>query len=260
MGMNLARYLPIDISAHGHQVDRLINIVHVFMVVLFVGWGIYLIYCLLRFREREGHQADISPRQFKVPTYIEIGIVLIEAGLLIFVSAPVWSNYKNEFPSEGEALTVRVVARQFQWLIQYPGKDGRLGRLDPAKVDEYNMIGLDSGDPDAKDDVVSTNGLYIPVNKPVIVKLSSLDVIHSFSIPVMRVKQDAIPGMEIPIHFKAIQTGEHEIACAQLCGNGHYSMKGQFTVQTEPEFNAWLEEEYKNLTSESSAGEGTTNE
>jgi len=106
-----------------------------------------------------------------------------------------------------------------------------------------NPVGLDSEDPAAKDDYVAINTLNIPVHRPIVVQLSSKDVIHSFYLPVLRVKQDVIPGMVFPVWFEAKETGEFEIACAQLCGLGHYRMRGTLTIQTEEKFNQWLKEE-----------------
>ncbi len=245
MNDNFSWWLPLDISTHGAGVDRLINMTHWFMLVLFVGWGIYLLYALVRFRARPGHAADTRPQHFSIPKYAEIGIVIFEVFLLVFLSSPVWFSYKRDFPNEKDAVVVRIVAEQFAWNIHYPGKDGKFGKTKLELIDGTNPIGLDREDADAKDDIQVTNTLHIPVNKPVTVHLSSKDVIHSFSLPVMRVKQDAVPGMTIPIWFQATQTGEHEIACAQLCGLGHYRMRGFFIIETPEEFGAWLAKQKK---------------
>jgi cytochrome c oxidase subunit 2 len=129
---------------------------------------------------------------------------------------------------------VRVVAEQFAWNVHYPGADHIFGKSDVSLVSSSNPLGLDVNDPHAKDDITTLNQLYLQVDRPVIVQISSKDVIHSFALPYMRVKQDAIPGMVVPVHFTATRTsGEEtwEIACAQLCGLGHYRMRGQYHVQ-----------------------------
>jgi cytochrome c oxidase subunit II len=238
-------WLPINISTHGAGIDRLIVTLHWFMALLFVGWLLYFLYCLVRFRSGAQPKADLSQKHFKLPTYLEIGIVFVEAALLLFVASPIWAKVKNEFPNPAEAVTVRVVAEQFAWNIHYPGRDGKFGRTDIKNMDGTNPVGVDRTDPNGVDDLVTINELKVPVNKPVIVQLSSKDVIHSFGIPVMRVKQDAIPGMDIPIWFQATQTGNFEIACAQLCGLGHYRMRGAFQVIAPEEFQAWLDEQHK---------------
>jgi cytochrome c oxidase subunit 2 len=138
---------------------------------------------------------------------------------------------------------VRVVAEQFAWNVHYPGADHIFGKTDVKLVSSANPLGLDITDPHAKDDIATLNQLYLEVNRPIIVRLSSKDVIHSFGLPYMRVKQDAIPGMVVPVHFTPIKTSGDEtweIACAQLCGLGHYRMRGQYHVQTKADFDKWM--------------------
>ena len=234
-------WLPMNVSAHADGVDQLISLLHWFMLVLFVGWGVFYIYCLLRFRQGANPRASYDPIKGKTSKYVEVAVVIVEAFLLIGISIPVWSEFKNDFPSESEAITVRVVAEQFAWNVHYPGKDGLFGRTAPEYVTAENLLGLDPNDPAGSDDFNALNQLHVPVNKPVIVRLSSKDVIHSFKIPVMRLTQDAIPGTEIPIWLEAAKTGQYDIACAQLCGLGHYRMRGQFSVDTPEQFQAWLD-------------------
>jgi cytochrome c oxidase subunit 2 len=235
-------WLPIDVSAHGGQIDSLIRVLHWFMLVLFVGWGIYFVWALWKFRARQGHAATYQPVKATISKYLEAGVVVFEAFLLFGLSAPIWAKYKNEPPKESEALTVRVVAEQFAWNFHYAGKDGKFGRTAPEFVAPDNLIGLDPNDPAGKDDVVTVNEFHIPVNKPIITQVSSKDVIHSWNIPVLRIKQDTVPGARIPIWFTATQTGKFEIACAQLCGLGHYRMRGEVTIESEKDFQKFLDE------------------
>ena len=232
--------LPLNASAHGAAIDRLINSTHVFMLILFVGWLAFLIYVLIRFRARPGHTAVNSHRHFKLPAYLEVLIALVEVVLLVGFSFPIVHQIKNEFPPENQSLVVRVVAEQFAWNVHYPGQDGIFGKTRPDLMGASNPVGLDKTDPKAADDIVTINQLHIPKDKPVIAHLSSKDVIHSFFLPVMRVKQDAIPGDTVPIWFEASRAGKYEIACAQLCGLGHYRMRGFFTVHEQADFEKWL--------------------
>jgi cytochrome c oxidase subunit II len=234
--------LPVDISTHGATGDQLIYFFHGLMAILFFGWLTYIVIALVRYRARKGHQATYKLNHFKAPTYIEIIVAIIEAVLLFGFSVPMFHQYRNVHPSEGEALNVRVVAEQFAWNVHYPGPDGVFGKTAPQFIDTPNPLGLDPNDPNGSDDINSINQLRIPVNTPVRVKLSSKDVIHSFAIPVMRVKQDIIPGKETLVSFEATQTGKFEIACAQLCGLGHYRMRGFFTVDTAADFSTWLKD------------------
>lgn len=239
--------VPKSISTHGAEVDNLISILHWFMLVLFVGWGIYLAYCLIKFRAREGRVADTSHKHFTLPKYVEIGIVIFEAFLLIGLSGPIWARVKNDLPQAADAMVVRITAEQFAWNVHYPGRDGKFGTRKTELIDGTNPVGVDREDPNGKDDIITINQLNIPVNKPVKVILTSKDVIHSFYLPNMRIKQDAIPGMEFEIGFQAIETGEFQIQCAQLCGIGHYRMGGMFNVMTDEQYAAWKTEEEKSL-------------
>lgn len=232
--------LPIDISTHGHIIDALIVVVHIFMAILFVGWLVFFVTTLIKFRARPGHQAQNQDKHFKFPAYLEVGIALFEVFLLLAFSIPVFSRYVSELPPKEQALQIRVVAEQFAWNIHYPGADGKFGKTEAGLISKLNPLGLDFEDPAAKDDINAINQMHIPVNKPVIVYLSSKDVIHSFAIPVMRVKQDAIPGHQVSLTFQAKKTGQFEIACAQLCGLGHYRMRGQFFVETQETFDLWM--------------------
>ena len=235
-------WLPPDVSTHGAAVDSLINVLHWFMGILFLGWGIFFVYCLIRFRRRTGHQATYQLPKAAVSKWSEIGVAVFEAIVLLGFSMPAWAEFKNEFPDKSESLEVRVIAEQFAWNFHYPGADGQFGRTDPTLMDAENLIGLDREDPAAADDVVTNGVFHIPAGKPVIAYLTSKDVIHSFWPMVLRVKQDVIPGMEIPIWFQSKKDamGHYEIACAQLCGNNHYNMRADLFIDTATDFEAWL--------------------
>ncbi len=235
--------LPIDVSTHGYQIDRLIWVIHWFMAVLFVGWFLFFLYTLFRFRARAGHKPEHHEKHFKLPTYLEAGVAVFEVVLLVGFSFPIWAHIRNQFPDEKKALHVRVVAEQFAWNVHYPGPDGVFGRTSPALMNASNPLGIDRTDPRALDDIATINQLHIPVDTPVIAQLTSKDVIHSFFLPVMRVKQDTTPGQQIPVWFQAKQTGDFEIACAQLCGLGHYRMRGFFVVDPKETFTQWLAEQ-----------------
>ena len=239
--------LPVNISEHGAQIDRLITLLHIFMIALFAGWFIFLITALVKFRARQGHQAAYHQNHYKAPAYIEVFVALFEVLLLAGFSFPIVRHMRNEMPDASKALQVHITAEQFAWNIHYPGRDGKFGRTKPALIKPGSPVGLDPDDPNGKDDIVTINQLNIPVNKPVIVHLTSKDVIHSFFLPVMRIKQDAIPGQMIPVWFEANKTGKFEIACAQLCGLGHYRMRGFFNVMAPEEFEKWVTSKTKKI-------------
>jgi cytochrome c oxidase subunit 2 len=238
--------MPIDASVHGASLDRLSGWVHVLMAVLFVGWGLYFLYVLWRFRAKKNPRASYDGASGKFSKGVEVGVALVEAILLIGFAVPAWARWSQAIPDDADVERIRVVAQQFAWNIHYPGEDGVFGTTRPELVGPSNVIGLDREDPLAKDDIVTINQLRLPVDRPVVVELSSIDVIHSFFLPQMRVKQDSIPGMRIPVQFQATMvTPEGEtwnIACAQLCGNSHYRMKGFYEVLSQDDYAAWLAE------------------
>ena len=234
--------LPVAASQHAPDVDSLISVVHWLMLVLFVGWGAFFILVLVKFRKGANPRADYHGAKGKISKMLEIAIVVVEAVLLVFFAIPAWAKRVSNFPPDNTATVVRVVGEQFAWNIQYPGPDGKFGRTDISLMAADNPLGLDRNDPAAKDDVTTINQLTLPVDKPVLVHLSSKDVIHSFGLYEMRVKQDAIPGLDIPVWFIPNRIGDYEIACSQLCGLGHYRMRGFVNIKSQADYQAFLTE------------------
>jgi cytochrome c oxidase subunit 2 len=240
--------MPPQAATHAADIDNMIAIIHWLMLVMFVGWGGYFVYVLFRFRKGANPVASYSGAKGKFAKFTEYAVIAIEAILLVGYAIPAWALRVAAFPPENEAVVVRVVSEQFAWNVHYPGADGKFGRRDIKLVAAENPLGLDKTDPDGKDDITTINQLNLPVDKPILVHLSSKDVIHSFGLIEMRVKQDAIPGMDIPVWFIPNKVGEFEIACSQLCGLGHYRMRGFVSVKTQADYDAWLATEAKNLT------------
>ena len=250
--------LPPLATTHGGQIESLIGWIHIFMLVLFVGWGAFFTYVLFRFRSSRNPVANYPGVKTHASSYLEGAVLVIEMVLLFAFSIPLWAARVDHVPDEKQALVVQVTAEQFAWNVHYPGPDRVFGRTDIKLIDlQSNPLGVDRNDPAAKDDVTTLNQLYLPVNTPIIVRLRSKDVIHSFGVPEFRVKQDAVPGLTIPIWFiPNVTTAEmrtrlskpefqYEIACAQLCGLGHARMRGFVTVTTGEEFQKWLDERIK---------------
>ena len=233
---------PPNASEHGYQIDHILEFCHWFMGALFVGWSAYFIYVLIRFRKRRHPTADYQGVKSGISTHLEFSVVLIEAVLLIGFAIPLWAKRVNQFPETKDAILVHAIGQQFNWNFHLPGPDGQFGRRDVHLVTNSNPLGLDYNDPASKDDIVTMNELHVPVNRPVIIELSSKDVIHNFALVHMRIAQDAIPGSLIPMWFKPIKTGTYEIICGQLCGLGHYGMKGTLVVDSPADYQAWLKE------------------
>jgi cytochrome c oxidase subunit 2 len=240
--------LPVQASTHAAELDHMTALVHWLMLVLFVGWGVFFVYVLARFRRGANPRASYAGAKGKIAKGTELAVVAAEIVLLVFYAIPAWATRVRDFPTENEAVVVRVVGEQFAWNVHYPGADSTFGRTDIKLVSADNPLGLDRTDASAKDDIATINQLNIPVNRPILVRLSSKDVIHSFGLFEMRVKQDAVPGLDIPVWFIPNRAGQYEIACSQLCGLGHFRMRGFVTVQSDDEFRNFLAEEAKLLT------------
>jgi len=236
--------LPPDWSATGWQIDQLIVIIHWFMFFLFAFWGSYFVYVLVRFRAGRQPKAIYEGAKAGWSKFLEVGVVLFEIVLLVGFAFPIWSSRVAQKPDAETSTVVRVVAEQFAWNFHYPGPDGVWGRTDPTLIDTAaNPLGIDRQDPAAKDDVTTLNNLYLPVNKPALLYLSSKDVIHSFFLPYMRVKHDTVPGQVVPVWFEPVKTGDSEIGCAQLCGMSHFRMRGFLHIQEQAAYDTWLNEQ-----------------
>jgi cytochrome c oxidase subunit 2 len=238
---------PVQASTHAAEVDQMTVLVHWLMLVLFIGWGLFFLFVLFRFNKRANPVANYTGAKGKISKGLEVAVAVIEVLLLVFYAIPAWAKRVKAFPSESEAVVVRVVAEQFAWNIHYPGPDGKFGRTSISLISADNPLGLDRRDPDAKDDITTINQLNLPIDRPVLVHLSSKDVIHSFGLYEMRVKQDAIPGMSIPVWFIPNRAGEYEIACSQLCGLGHFRMRGFITIQSAADYKKWYDDQEKEL-------------
>jgi cytochrome c oxidase subunit 2 len=243
---------PLNASTHGAQLDYITGLVHWLMLVLFVGWGLFFLYTLVRFRRGKNPVASYEGAKGHFSTYGEAAIALIEVILLVGFAVPIWAKRVSQVPKPSEATTVRVIAQQFAWNVQYPGPDGVFGRV--RSSEDGSTIELDPSDSAGKDDILTLNQLHLPVGKTALIELTSRDVIHSFFLPYMRVKQDAIPGITIPVYFTpnlvtpaasqfpecAVKHECWEIACAQLCGASHYRMRGYMTIDTPESYAKWL--------------------
>jgi cytochrome c oxidase subunit 2 len=232
--------LPVQASAHAAQIDTIMLLVHSLMLALAVGWGGVFAYSLVRFRRSRNPKADYHGAKSRYSTYTEAAIVIVELILLVGFSIPAWATRVRDLPPDHEAVVIRVVGEQFAWNAHYPGRDGVFGNQDPKLLAPENPLGLDTRSPAGRDDVTTINEIVVPVGRPVIVQLSAKDVIHSFGIPAMRIKQDANPGMMVPVWFTPTITGEFDVACSQLCGLGHYRMKAILRVVQPAEFTEWL--------------------
>ncbi len=235
--------LPVAASAEAGDVDRIMALVHWLMLVLFVGWSAFFLYVLVRFRRGRQPVANYRGARATWATWVEGGVLVAEIALLAFFSVPAWSARVDALPAESASTVVRVVAEQFAWNVHYPGRDGVFGRTDIALVNPDNPLGLDRRDPAGRDDITTINRLNLPIGRPVLVYLSTKDVVHSFGLPEMRIKQDTTPGISQPVWFTPTRLGQWDIACSQLCGLGHSRMRGVYAIQTPADYESWLARE-----------------
>ncbi len=216
----MRRWMPENISTYGANIDWLFGVIEWITGIIFVGVILALIAFLIKYRYQEGRRATYTHGN----TALEITWTIVPAIILIvlfMLSQSTWWSIKGSVPA-GD-LQVQVTAKQFNWVFTYPGPDGNFG---------------------TDDDLTLENELHIPVNKVVRVTLRAEDVIHSFFLPNLRLKQDAVPGRDIPAWFEATQTGRYEIPCAELCGFGHSGMLGYLTVHSPEDYENWRKERW----------------
>jgi cytochrome c oxidase subunit 2 len=221
------------------------------MIAMFVAWGLFFAYCLIRYRQSRNPVADSGAVKNGSVSFIPDVLVLgFEVWLVFFLGLPIWAHIKEDFPKPENALVINMISEQFAWGFQYMGPDGAFGGRDVKQISSGNTIGLDANDPKGLDDIVTINELHVPLGKPTVLYMTSKDVIHSFFVPEFRVKQDTVPGLETLLWFEPNRTGRFEIGCAQLCGLGHYRMKGEVVVHTPEDFEIWQKEQLAAKTSE----------
>jgi cytochrome c oxidase subunit II len=236
-------WLPQDISTLGHQVDRQINETMIGTGILFVTAQLVLASFVWLYGDKnDGRKIKFFPGGGAVMVAFATILVGIEILVLTFVGSKVWASVYIA-PPPADAMQIDVAAEQFAFYFRYPGPDGKFGVLHPEMANDANgnYFGLDpANDVGARDDVV-VGTLAVPVNRPILLTMHSKDMIHSFFVPELRLQQDIVPGLTVPIHFTAVRTGKYEIVCTQLCGLGHYSMRAYLEVMPQDEFNQWLQ-------------------
>ncbi len=231
--------IPPNASEGGYVIDSMLELCHWFMLVLFVGWGGFYFYTLYRFRHSANPKADYYGVRSHLPTKLEGGILVLEVVLLMAFAAPIWAERVDRVPTGPDVIHIRCWGQQYAWNIQYAGKDGKFGERDNSFITPSNPLGVNLKDPNADDDLLTIFEMHVPVNRDVVVEVGSRDVVHDFCVPSFRVAQDAVPGSEIPVWFKATREGTYEIVCAQLCGQGHSAMKGTIVVESQEKYDKW---------------------
>ena len=238
-------WFPVVGSLHGDGVQLMLDYTLTVTGALFVAGHLVLAWLIARAARPRPDAGTPAPRRERLIGLVPAVLMAVVAeGGVLALGLPVWARYYG--PPPADALRVEVVARQFFWAVRYPGPDGQFGATAARLIDPDNPIGLDRSDPAAADDLLLLNELYLPKDRAVRVLLRSTDVIHSFNVPELRVKQNAVPGMGIEVWFTPTRTGRYELACNQICGLGHYRMRGFVEVKEGPDFERWLAEQRTN--------------
>jgi cytochrome c oxidase subunit 2 len=214
----MLRWLPEDVSTFGPDIDSLFYLIYYITAATFIVVTVLMVWFVIAYRQREGRRAIYTHGN----TTLEIIWTIVPAAILIvlsFMSVSTWARVKRHAPDSDFEL--QVTAKQFNWEIVYPGTDGKFGTDDDRKFD---------------------NDLHVPVNKVVRIHLLASDVIHSFFLPNLRLKQDAVPGRSILVWFEATKPGKYELPCAELCGFGHSGMRGWLFVHTQEDYTKWAQE------------------
>jgi cytochrome c oxidase subunit 2 len=231
-------WLPRNVNMFGHDVDFLFYVILLLTGVAFVGVFVAMILFLIKYRYRPGVPAIHTHGNNALEVIWTTIPAFIFLALAIYGNEQ-WSKMRRQTPP-ANALPVAVVGEQFGWNVRYPGPDGKLAKMVAAKISKENPFGVDLADPTGLDDFTTYNELVFPVGRPVRLYLGSKDVIHAFYVPEFRLYQDMVPGRVYDfVWLKAEATGNFQLACNQLCGQGHYKMFGKLSVVPEFDYEAW---------------------
>ena len=231
-------WMPVGASTLAAPIDAQFRVTYWAMAVVFVAAQGALGLFTWQYRDRAHTAATYTHGNLRLEIVWTVLTAILFVGLNL-MGEPTWAAQRFQGPGAG-AVPVEITGAQFEWYFRYPGPDGKFGAAKASFVDFTNPFGLDAADPAGADDVVTVNELRFPLNERVLVRLTSKDVIHSFFIPEFRVKQDAVPGLAIPVWFTPTRVGDYEITCAQLCGVGHAIMRADVKVEPRADLDAWL--------------------
>lgn len=252
-------FLPEASSPHGRRTDSLFWLSMAIITAAFFITNTLLFFFAWRYQHKEGRAAAYYPENHRLELIWTV-IPAVVMALLVFTGWRAWRDIMSEAPADAQVF--EIVGKQFNWIVRYPGVDNnKLGAYNYKLIDNSNETGIDYTDEASFDDFVSTTELHIPVNKPVLLKIRARDVLHSVFIPHMRVKMDAVPGMPTRFWFIADKTTDevrnetgnqdfgYEIACTEVCGRGHFSMRLRLIVEDEATWQAWCKEQKPLLSS-----------
>jgi cytochrome c oxidase subunit II len=225
------------IASNWVAIDNTIGLTFWITGAVFVIVNLFVVYCIIRFRKRKGSKAEYEPENKKLEWWL-IGITTIGIASMLAPGLFVWADFVHVPPN---ASLFEVVGKQWNWSYRFPGKDGKMGLVDTKFISEKNPFGIDPEDVNGQDDVlVSSQEVHLPLNKPVKALLRSVDVLHNFAVPQFRAKMDLVPGMITFIWFTPTRVGKFDVLCNELCGVGHYVMRGKVIIESDDAYQAWL--------------------
>ena len=226
-----------DIASDWGSIDFTINVTFWITGIVFVILNLFLAYCVYKFRQKDGHKAVYEPENHKLETSLSvvttIGVVaMLAPGLFVWASFVTVPETATEY---------EVMGQQWQWAFRYPGADGQLGFAETALVTESNPFGVNLEDPRGQDDIIVTQPeMHLPVGKPVKALLRSNDTLHNYTVPQFRVKMDLVPGLVSYLWFDPQKEGRYDIMCQELCGIGHFIMRGAVVIEPQEDYDIWL--------------------
>jgi cytochrome c oxidase subunit 2 len=228
------------LASNWGSIDTALDVTMWVCGLAFVALNLFLAYALFRYRHRQGHRAHYDPESVTLERRLTIWTAVGIAALL----APGLIAWKKFVTVPKDAMVVEAVGQQWQWSFRFPGKDGVLGTANPRQITPDNPFGLNRDDPYGRDDILVDGGeVHLPLGRPIKVVLRSKDVLHDYFVPQIRARMDMVPGMITYFWFTPTRPGSYEILCAELCGIGHYQMRGSMVIEKEPAFRAWLSQQ-----------------
>lgn len=226
-----------ELASNWGAIDELIEFTFLVTGFVFVAVVLFTAYAVYKFRYKEGHRADFEPENKKLEFWLTV-VTSIGVIAMLAPGLAVWADFVT-VPED--AAEFEAVGQQWQWSFRFPGADGKLGTADVANITYDNPFGIIEDDPNGQDDVLIEDfEVHLPIGSPIKVLLRSKDVLHDFYVPQFRAKMDLVPGLESYFWFTPTREGTFDLLCAELCGTGHYTMRGKVTVESVEAFEAWL--------------------
>jgi cytochrome c oxidase subunit II len=242
------------IASNWGYVDDTIIVTFWITGFVFISVIVFMVYCLFRYRQREGRRAEYEPENKKLEWWLT-GLTTVGVAGMLTPGLFVWNQFVSVPP---DATDIEVLGQQWQWTYRLPGEDGVLGTSDNRLIDADNPFGVNPDDPHGQDDIlIESDELHLPINRPVKMLLRSIDVLHDFYVPEFRAKMDLVPGMVTYFWVTPTRTGDFDVLCFELCGVGHYAMRGTVVVDEESDYQTWLKD-FPTFAEESAAARDKT--